>query len=65
VIRIPCSSISILGRITTGVKIMDLKEGVTIASLTRVKEDPESMNAEEPVPDDSAEENEENREGND
>ena len=35
-IRISCSSISILGRITTGVKIMDLDEGVTVASFTKV-----------------------------
>ena len=40
VIRTSCSSISILGRITTGVKIMDLAEGVTVASFTKVKEDP-------------------------
>ena len=42
VIRTSCSSISILGRITTGVKIMDLAEGVTVASFTKVKEDPEA-----------------------
>ena len=28
-----------LGRITTGVKIIDLEEGVTVASFTKVKED--------------------------
>ena len=38
-IRISCSSISILGRITTGVKIIDLKEGVTVASFTKVLAD--------------------------
>ena len=41
-IRTSCSSISILGRITTGVKIMDLDEGVTVASFTKVKADPET-----------------------
>ena len=38
-IRTSCASISILGRITTGVKIIDLEEGVTVASFTKVKED--------------------------
>ena len=37
IIRTSCSSISILGRITTGVKIMDLGEGVSVASFTKVK----------------------------
>ena len=42
-IRISCSSISILGRITTGVKIMDLDEGVTVASFTKVLFDEENV----------------------
>ena len=40
-IRTACAGISILGRITTGVKIIDLAEGVTVASFTKVKFDPE------------------------
>jgi DNA gyrase subunit A len=40
-IRTGCSSISISGRITTGVKIMDLSEGVKVAGFTRVLEDVE------------------------
>ena len=39
VIRVPSSGISILGRYATGVKIMNLAEGVTVASFTRVKMD--------------------------
>ncbi len=46
-IRISCSSISILGRITTGVKIMDLDEGVTVASFTKVLFDEENVEAPE------------------
>ena len=35
-IRIPCSSISVQGRITSGVKLMNLKDGVTVAGITKV-----------------------------
>ena len=38
VIRLECSTISILGRITSGVKLMDLNEGVTVASIAKVRE---------------------------
>ncbi len=55
VIRIPCRSISILGRITTGVKVMDLAPGVSVASFTRVKEDPEPEDEEVPEGDGSGE----------
>ena len=41
------SAISISGRITTGVKIIDLEEDVKVASFTRVKEDPDPEDAEE------------------
>ena len=44
VMRTPCSSISVLGRITTGVKVMDLKDGVKVASFSKVKRDPEESN---------------------
>lgn len=33
IIRITCAGISILGRITSGVKLINLDEGVTVASL--------------------------------
>ena len=38
VIRISCADISILGRITSGVKLMNLSEGVKVASFTKVRE---------------------------
>ena len=53
IIRISCSDISILGRITSGVKLMDLDDNISVASIAKVREKTE--NAEE-------EENEEDRE---
>ena len=47
IIRIACSDISILGRITSGVKLIDLKSGVTVASIARVVEDKSLMPPEE------------------
>ena len=38
VIRLECKDISILGRITSGVKLMDLKDGITVASIAKVRE---------------------------
>ena len=38
-IRTSVSSISVLGRITSGVKVMDLAEGVSVASFTKVHVD--------------------------
>ena len=38
IIRMLCSDISILGRITSGVKLMNLNEGDTVASIARVRE---------------------------
>ena len=38
IIRIACSDISILGRITSGVKLMNLDEKVSVASITKVRE---------------------------
>ncbi|MBS6194462.1 MAG: DNA gyrase subunit A [Clostridiales bacterium] len=38
VIRIACSEISILGRITSGVKLMNLDENVSVASVAKVRE---------------------------
>lgn len=38
IIRLQCSDISILGRITSGVKLINLGEGVTVASLAKVRE---------------------------
>ncbi|MDD3337654.1 MAG: DNA gyrase subunit A [Lachnospiraceae bacterium] len=38
IMRTQCSGISILGRITSGVKLMNLKDGVTVASIAKVRE---------------------------
>lgn len=50
IIRIPCSGISILGRITSGVKLMDVAENITVASIAKVREKKEKTqeNEEEP-----------------
>ena len=45
IIQMPCSDISILGRVTSGVKLMNLKNGVTIASIAKVRDS--SKNEEE------------------
>ena len=38
IIRIACSDISILGRITSGVKLINLTDGVTVASVAKVRD---------------------------
>ena len=38
IIRIACADISILGRITSGVKLINLTEGVTVASVAKVRD---------------------------
>ena len=38
IIRMPCDGISVLGRITSGVKLINLDEGVTVAGVARVKD---------------------------
>lgn len=47
IIRLQCSDISVQGRITSGVKLINLSEGVTVASFTRVREKAEEDFAEE------------------
>ena len=43
IIRLQCADISILGRITSGVKMINLTEGVTVASIAKVRDkDPEA-----------------------
>ena len=37
VIRMKCSGISVLGRVTSGVKLIDLKEGDIVASIAKVR----------------------------
>ena len=38
VIRMMCSDISVLGRVTSGVKVMNLSENVSVASIAKVRE---------------------------
>lgn len=38
IIRIQVSDVTVLGRITTGVKLINLKEGVSVASIAKVVE---------------------------
>ncbi len=47
IIRMPCEGISVQGRITSGVKLIDLTEGVTVASLAKVRERVEEVKKEE------------------
>ena len=46
IIRLECEGISILGRITSGVKLMDLKDDITIASIAKVREKEEEISEE-------------------
>lgn len=43
IIRIACADISILGRITSGVKLINLTEGVTVASVAKVRDKEEKI----------------------
>ncbi len=58
-IRTKCAEISILGRITSGVKVMNLKDDVKVASFTKVKDQPPAEdgpeNTDESAPADSEE----------
>ena len=47
IIRIQVSDVTVLGRITTGVKLINLKEGVSVASIAKVVEDKTLMRPEE------------------
>ena len=47
IIRIQVSDVTVLGRITTGVKLINLKEGVSVASIAKVVEDKTLMPPEE------------------
>ena len=43
IIRIRVNDTALLGRVTSGVKLIDLKSGVTVASIARVVEDKSLM----------------------
>lgn len=55
IIRIPCSGISIMGRIASGVKLMDVSDQFTVASIAKVREKKDDK----PEKKESAEETEE------
>ena len=65
IIRIQVSDVTVLGRITTGVKLINLKEGVSVASIAKVVEDktlmpPEEAKAETDESENSDEDSQEN-----
>ena len=47
IIRLQCSDISILGTITSGVKLINLSDGVTVASFAKVREKEEEKDKED------------------
>lgn len=47
VIRMKCEGISVLGRITSGVKLINLKEGDIVASIAKVRKGDEEESEEE------------------
>ena len=49
IIRISCAEISILGRITSGVKLINLSDGVKVASFAKVREKKDEEQPKEPA----------------
>ena len=62
IIRLQCSDISILGRITSGVKLINLSDGVTVASFAKVREKDEDKAEKESSEDATIEENQDSTE---
>ena len=60
IIRLQCADISILGRITSGVKLINLSDGVTVASFAKVREKKEDKDNQQVEEETSSEETEEN-----
>ena len=56
IIRLQCADISILGRITSGVKLINLSDGVTVASFAKVREKEEESENQQTEEDDFSEE---------
>ena len=44
IIRLACRDISTLGRITSGVKLINLDEGVKVATVSKVRKNPSDEN---------------------
>ena len=49
IIRIKVADTALLGRVTSGVKLINLKDGVTVASIAKVREDKTIINENEEV----------------
>ena len=47
IIRMKCSDISLLGRVTSGVKLINLPEGETVASVAKVRKASAEIDGEE------------------
>jgi DNA gyrase subunit A len=47
IIRIKVKDTALLGRVTSGVKLINLKEGITVASIAKVREDKTLINESE------------------
>ena len=47
IIRMECEGISVLGRITSGVKLINLKENESVASIAKVRKAAEEMEEEQ------------------
>ena len=57
IIRTPVEGIALLGRVTSGVKLINLNDGITVASIAKVREDKSIMeNITEEVSEEAAEE---------
>ncbi len=53
IIRIKVKDTALLGRVTSGVKLINLKDGVTVASIAKVREDKTLINDSEEVAEES------------
>lgn len=60
IIRIKVEGISVLGRVTSGVKLMDLSEDITVASIAKVREDKSLMENDQKGDEEPSLENEKN-----
>lgn len=61
IIRIPVNGSALSGRVTSGVKLIDLKEGVTVASVAKVREDKTIIDQVEQEEQEEKEEQQENQ----
>ena len=55
IIRMKVDDISKLGRVTSGVKLIDMDDDITVASIAKVREDQSLMESEEDTEEDTEE----------